>query len=75
MKQPTKRFIKGKLHKAVEPYDPENPKFDHYKPAHTSDFTICDCWVCDSRGRIHPGYNVSPVPVYWENLKRENPEC
>jgi hypothetical protein len=69
-KDKPKRFIKGKLYKAVEPYAPEAPKFNHYKPANTGDFEICDCWVVDANGRIHPGYNVSPVPVHWSNLKR-----
>lgn len=69
-KDKPKRFIKGKIYKAVTPYDPENPKFDHYKPAFTTDAEICDCWVTDSNGRIHPGYNVSPVPVHFSNLQR-----
>lgn len=67
-KQP--RFVKGKIYKAVQAYDPEAPKFSYYKPHYTGDYEICDCWVCDKNGRIHPGYNVCPVPVHYSNLIR-----
>jgi hypothetical protein len=32
-----------------------------------------DCWITDKNGNIHPGYNVSPVPVSIESVgKREH---
>jgi len=29
-----------------------------------------DCWLVDEYGNVHPGYNVSPVPLLAENLAR-----
>ena len=45
-------------------YDDDNPQFNCYSPVFEGEFTIVDCWVCTKDGEIHPGYNVSPVPVY-----------
>lgn len=59
-------------------YDPENKQFDCYLPAFaiTSPPTyIVDCYVCDAAGNVHPGYNVSPVPVLVSNLGRVVADC
>lgn len=54
------------------PYDPDRPRYNCYRPAHSgSGFYILDCWIVDSNGRRHPGYNVSPVPVYVGNIGEE----
>lgn len=44
-------------------YDPEAPRYNCFNPASSGRYSVFDCWVCDERGNIHPGYNVSPVPV------------
>ncbi len=46
-------------------------RFNCYMPAAREipqDAFVDDCWVCDSRGRIDPGLNVSPIPVRKEDL-------
>ena len=54
-------------------YDPDNRKYDCYRPAQDGAYDVLDCWVCDRNGNVHPGYIVSPVPVsqgsYWRNRK------
>jgi len=63
--------IKGAIYKAKDgAYDPERPEYNCYSPADSGDWSIMDCWVCDKQGNIHPGYNVSPVPVNAESLGR-----
>lgn len=49
-------------------YDPDNKKYNCYRPAQSGSYGILDCWVCDEAGNIHPGYNVSPVPVSQESI-------
>jgi hypothetical protein len=57
------RFVKNVIYKRDGgPYDEESPEYDCIVPADTGDYAICDCWVCDELGNLHPGYNVSPVP-------------
>ena len=56
------------IYMAVAPYDESRPEFDCYNPVETGEWWIVDCWPCDMHGNIHPGYNVSPVPVHTENL-------
>ena len=29
---------------------------------------ILDVWLCDSRGNLHPGFNVAPVPMIAKNI-------
>jgi hypothetical protein len=49
-------------------------------------FNVVDCWVTDSNGNVHKGYNNCPVPVspsvlgavvgkleYEKNIKLHNP--
>lgn len=46
-------------------------RFNCYAPASRDipqDAFVADCWVCDSRGRIDPGLDVSPIPVRKEDL-------
>jgi hypothetical protein len=49
-------------------YDPELKRYNCYRPAHTGVYSVQDMWVCDEQGRIHPGYNASPVPVIVSDL-------
>lgn len=51
-------------------YDPEQKQFNCYRPVYDGSFFTLDCWVCDKEGNIHPGYNISPVPVHVDNLGR-----
>jgi hypothetical protein len=63
--------FEGAIYKTEEgwrPYDEASPQFDCYSPAHTGEFGIVDCWVCDKLGNIHPGYGHAPVPVCTKNL-------
>lgn len=65
------RFFSSKLiYKAKRGHihDDSKPRYDCYIPAESGSYGIFDCWVCDSKGNIHPGYNVSPVPVSADNL-------
>ncbi len=63
MKKTEKKFVKGKLYKGAWPYDSTRPEYTYYKPVSTGDWDICDCWLCDSKGRKHPGFRMSPVPM------------
>lgn len=49
-------------------YDEDNKQYNCYRPANSGTYSILDCWVCDEAGNVHPGYNVSPVPVCNSNL-------
>ena len=54
-------------------YDPDNKKYNCFLPAEDGAYGILDCWVYDESGNIHPGYNVSPVPVCQDDIgKRVN---
>lgn len=59
------RFSRRGRYKMPEPYDPDNPEYDHAVPAiDDNGIMYCvDCWIVNSRGKRHPGYDVSPVPV------------
>jgi hypothetical protein len=68
-----KLYLEQTIYKAKRGriYDDQQKQFNCYRPAFafTSPPTyIADCWVCDSAGKLHPGYNVSPVPVLVQNL-------
>ena len=70
----TNTFIEGKIYRSLDedtrqpdPYDDEAPEYDCYQPTTTGNFWLCDCWVVDSEGRQHPGYE-SAVPVRRESL-------
>jgi len=45
--------------------------FDHaaipadYDPQTVS---ICDAWICNAKGEVHPGYNSNPVPISIEGI-------
>ena len=71
MENPTmKHTVKDVIYKAKRGriYDEARPRFNCYAPIHTGKYNIVDCWPCDKNGNIHPGYNVSPVPVDTDNL-------
>lgn len=65
-----KQMVPGIIYKAIGgPHDDERPEFGCYCPAaYAADCVVGDCWVCDDRGNLHPGYNVSPVPIAVERL-------
>lgn len=51
------------LYKLHEPYDEDAPEFNCIQPALANNHYLFDAWICDEQGRVHPGYNVSPVPI------------
>ncbi|MGO9611588.1 MAG: hypothetical protein ACLPX5_00925 [Dissulfurispiraceae bacterium] len=68
---PKIRFTSDGVYRAADgPYDESQPQFDCVWPAmdDNGQYSIVDCWITDSHGNIHPGYNVSPVPVVVENI-------
>jgi hypothetical protein len=70
------RFLEGHIYKmsgSRDPYDEDAPQFDCLSPAmdDNGQFSIVDCWITDSMGNVHPGYNVSPVPVSVDNIGDE----
>lgn len=67
----SKRYNVSQTYKLKSgPYDSERPEFDHVNPCYPDNgqLTIVDCWVCTSHGKIHPGYNVAPVPILVEEF-------
>ena len=67
----SERFLSNKvIYKAKRGhvYDDSKPRYNCYIPANSGRYGILDCWVCDRRGNVHPGYNVSPVPVSADNI-------
>lgn len=66
-----KKMRAGVIYKAKRGcvHDPERPQYNCYSPVEYADHcTLGDCWVCDKNGKVHPGYNVSPVPVCVDSL-------
>lgn len=62
----TTRFTTTNIYEKLQgPYDDDNPQFDCVRPAldDNGQFSIVDCWIVDRKDNIHPGYNVSPVPI------------
>lgn len=57
-------FEAGVIYRAIEgPYDDKHPEFDCYKPVRTHTGWLCECWVCDKSGRIHPCFAMRPIAV------------
>jgi len=71
-KEPTKiRFTSDGIYRAANgSYDESQPQFDCVWPVmdDNGQYSIVDCWITDSQGNIHPGYDVSPVPVAVSNI-------
>lgn len=74
---PTNAFVEGQIYRSInedsgspEPHDSDTPEYDCYQPTMTGNFWVCDCWVVDSKGKRHPGYSVSAVPVLRGCLQR-----
>lgn len=63
-------FLKGIIYKAApgEIYDDEAPEYDCYSPDDDFKGDVCDCWVCDAEGNIHPGYDRQAVSVREDRL-------
>lgn len=69
-----KRFIKNRIYKCNHNnIQACQGKYKYVKPCHSDNgqYYAVDCWIVDRFGNIHPGYNVSPVPVNCENIKSE----
>ena len=67
------KFFSSKLiykAKRGQIYDSDKPRYNCYMPANSGNYSLFDCWVCDARGNVHPGYRNSPVPVYADQLGR-----
>lgn len=61
--------VQGVIYESKDgPYDEEKPQYNCYSPAMSGDYGIVDCWICDKKGNIHPGYDVCPVPIDTEDL-------
>lgn len=61
---PPPTFQKGRIYrtKTLSAYA-SSARFNCVRPAHTGNYSICDCWIVDERGRKDPGLGVSPVPI------------
>ena len=48
----------------------DDEQYDHVEPAINDNgkFWLVDCWLVTEDGKVHPGYNVSPVPVRVEDI-------
>jgi hypothetical protein len=60
------RFTNDGIYTHIDgPYDDDRPEYSYLLPAHDDNgiYQIVDCWIVDRTGHIHPGYNVSPVPI------------
>lgn len=66
-------FVSGRTYPLVDPerYDDEDYGTG-YAFAQAAEGTdgclIADCWIIDREGRIHPGYECSPVPVRYVDV-------
>lgn len=56
------------LYKALNIFDKNKPKYDHYLCCYTGDFNIVDCFPCTKYGDIHPEYNNAGTPINVNNL-------
>ena len=66
-----KKMVAGVIYQAKRGhvYDSTKRKYDCYCPVdYAHGCVMGDCWVCDERGEIHPGYCNSPVPVDVDSL-------
>ena len=69
MAKSNKVFKFGKTYRIKKP-DPEYGRYVYVKPVDYADGTwIGDCWIVNKAGRIHPGYNVSPVPFHRDSVE------
>lgn len=69
-----KRFTKGSIYTLEDgPYDDNNKKYDCVMPVYddNGEFYVVDCWITDKKGNVHPGYNVSPVPILVEDFGKK----
>jgi hypothetical protein len=47
----------------------ERVKYDFAEPVRYADNCIVgNCWIVDSKGKKHPGFNVSPIPLHISSL-------
>ena len=67
-------MFKGKtVYKLKDPkrYDDDyGTGYDHVETYYPEDgYSICDCWVTNARGDIHPGYKDSPMPICFGDVE------
>ena len=66
-------FKSAKIYKLIngDHYDDEYGEgFDHVETYGDSDGSyITDCWVVNSDGDVHPGYENSPVPIRFDRVE------
>lgn len=66
----SKVFEYGKTYEMIDPDREEYGRYTYVKPVEYADGAwLGDCWIVDSRGRVHPGYNVSPVPFHRDSVR------
>lgn len=68
-----RHFSEGVIYRAKrgKVYDDTKPRYNCYSPADDTAYSLFDCWVCDPKGNIHPGYRNSPVPVNASDIGKE----
>ncbi|MCP4400650.1 MAG: hypothetical protein GY801_25535 [bacterium] len=62
------KVVEGVIYKAKRGHvfqtdTKQDREYNCYSPCMTGDFGIVDCWPCTEDGDVHPGYNISGVPV------------
>lgn len=60
--------FRNMIYKALNVFEEEMSKYDHYLCCFSGDFSIVDCFPCTKYGKIHPGYNHIGSPVNTSNL-------
>jgi hypothetical protein len=46
--------------------------YDHVETVGECDgMIITDCWPVNAKGKIHPGYTESPIPVHIDDIAEE----
>ena len=69
-------FKKATVYRLKDPerYDDEEygEGYDHVETYGDCDgMFITDCWIVNDKGKIHPGYKDSPIPVRFDDVGEE----
>ena len=75
-----KRWVKNKLYKLIPSFCKLYDQADdgkgnacigyHYaKPIYTGDYNLCECWIVNKEGKVHPFFKNSPVPVNRDSIE------
>lgn len=62
------RWKKGQGIESMPPYDKYDEEYKFLRATDYNNSPIGDCWIINRVGKIHPGYNVSPIPVNIDNV-------